>query len=220
MKRIDHPEFRFRRRAPAPPAKWSRIIVHWAGNTGRNDPGVGDAGEVVEYIGREGSGGWYHVVIDRDSAHTCIDPAKGRAGHAGPEQNREAIGVCIAQPAYPGTRVSDSFPVSRYSARAERTLAALPEAGHGVASTPYASRLYPVVFTLDPQTAANVARVCAELCDAHGIPRVFYATTNAELGDAIGVVCHHNVTRRKWDCVPWIKDLASAFEAEGFALSA
>lgn len=173
-------------RRSSTPRQWRGILLHWPG-------GSSGALDTIKYTDREGSGGWYHYVIDERGTYECTDPVHYRGAHAGAPWNDHYIGICIANPITPG-------------ATADRRIAAR---GLSVERIPYNGK---EVYSLDPTIAAAVAELCATLCDQFSIPFVFHDSPACDITapDFRGIACHHNVSARKWDCIPWLPVLREA----------
>ena len=204
--------FRFRASARRI-AKWKGIILHWTA-------GTSGAAAAVSYAGREGSGGWYHYIVDRSLIAECI-PTTHRAAHAGAPWNDHYIGIASAQPIYPGW----SLKGDRTRAEYDRRMAAVQKrwAGRGetlrIVDYPR-QRSTPTVFALDPGHAQQLVRLCAAECERHGIPKRVYVTDRpgAFVGTLPeGVIFHHQASSKgKWDCIPWLPVFEVAFAAAGF----
>lgn len=206
---IDYPDFRFRRNNA--PKKYTGIILHWTAGTNR-------APRAIEYTGRLGSGGWYHHIMDLSGIHQAIDPAKGRAGHAGSSWNSSTIGIAISQTVYPG--FSGAQNVSKYMTALEKNRKDLLEQSYDVEIVDYHNP-YPKVLSLDKTLAGEVAAHVSSLCDQFEITKAFHTglkKATVKPGKLNGVCCHHHVSSTKWDCIPWMNELTIAFDRAGFTL--
>lgn len=174
--------FKHGRRSDAP-RKWKGILLHWPG-------GSSSALRTAQYTDRDGSRGWYHYVVDEVGTYQCNDPMHYRGAHAGAPWNDHYIGVCIANPILP-------------DATADRRVIAR---GLDVRRIDHNGR---EVYSLDPTIARAVADLCADLCRQFDIPFVFDDAPDCDISepDFAGIACHHNVSSRKWDCVPWLPEL-------------
>lgn len=204
---IDYPDFRYRRNNA--PKKYDGIIVHWTAGTKRGDA-------AVKYTGREKSGGWYHQIMDLKGIHQAIDPAVGKAAHAGSNWNNTTIGVSIAQTVYPG--FSAAKDPAKYQRELERHKNLLIKQGYDVELVPYEGN-YPNVISLDQNLADAVAKHVGDLCEQFDIPKIFHtglSKATVKPGKLRGVCCHHHVSATKWDCIPWMNELTFAFDQAGF----
>jgi hypothetical protein len=197
---------------------WKGVCIHWSA-------GHAFGKETANYINREKSGGWYNFVMDREITYCCVDPKDKVAGHAGKDWNSKLIGVCIAQPVVylPGAL---KIGKDKYFYHMEKLLKKLKDRGYDVSIASYDSAQYPFVFTLDPSLSLAVADLSSWLCSEHDLPMVSVGTQNKQVigasvtykDERVGVVNHHHLTARKFDCAPWMDSLNSSFASYKFEI--
>lgn len=169
---------------------WRGVMLHWPG-------GSNSALKTAEYTDREGSGGWYHYVVDEVGTYECRDPLYYRGAHAGSPWNDHYIGVCIASPILVGPTADQRIRDRRLE----------------VVKKSYNDQ---TVYSLDAVIAAATMALVSSLCDRFGIPFEFHESLTADIDspDYRGILCHHHVNPRKWDCIPWMPELLAAFDVE------
>ena len=212
-----YPNFKYGKARPSN-HQWKGVCLHWSA-------GHGFAQETANYINRSNSGGWYNLVIDKDITFMCVDPSKKTAGHARPF-NEELIGICISQPVVylPGAlRIGQDA----YLKQMNRFHSKLISKGYKVQIIEYDDAQYPYVFTLDQNLSDAVAELTEQLCDEFNINKNYLSIEDKEIishpnvtfNDAsIGVMHHHHLTARKFDCVPWLPQLNESFKERNFEI--
>jgi hypothetical protein len=196
--------------------RWQGIVLHWSA-------GHSFAESTVNYINRPNSGGWYNYVIDKNWTFECVDPKVKRAGHAGSPWNNLTIGVCIAQPVVylPG---ATEIGKNRYYQEMVKLHTKLKNNGYNVEIIEQPGNQYPFVFTLDSELAFSVSELTEQLCNEHNIIKVITNSPEKQIVSPglkigtkdVGVVYHHSLTNRKFDCIPWLPNLTPQFENRGF----
>jgi hypothetical protein len=198
--------------------RWQGVVLHWAA-------GHSFAESTVSYINRDNSSGWYNYVIDKNWTFECVDPKRQRAAHAGSPWNDLTIGVCIAQPVVylPG---ATNIGRDRYYQEMVKLHAKLTENGYNVEIIEQPGNQYPFVFTLDQELAYSVSELTEQLCNEHNILKVFSSSPKKKTvspglyieNQRVGVVHHHSLTDRKFDCIPWLPNLTPEFQNRGFQI--
>jgi hypothetical protein len=209
--------FRYGKNRPAS-HRWSAICVHWSA-------GHAFAKETADYINREKSGGWYNYVLDKDITIQTVDPLYKTAGHAGSPWNTQTIGICIAQPVVylPGAL---KIGKDKYLDHMNKLHKKLKDRGYEVEIKEYESSRYPYVFSLDPSVSHAVADLSRSIAIEHNLPMLAVGTRNKGVigasvtykDERVGVVNHHHLTSRKFDCEPWMDSLNRSFSDQGFEI--
>jgi len=147
------------------------IILH--------DPAIthkSTAKSVANYVNREGSGGWYHIILDKDEAWEYRNPDTHLAGHAGKDFNSTTIGVCLAQQNVNLKRVGSGQTVANYRKHLEEDCEAMRASGYDVHVVERNSSWYPYEITLDEQIARDTALLLDMYANQYNIPKIICTT--------------------------------------------
>jgi len=175
-------------------------MIHWSAGNGNSTALINYLDRMITKYKESGGKdpkikphGWYHYVVDESGTWMLGDPEFNWGAHAGPPWNNHYIGVCIAHPIIA-------------SGTGRRAI------GNRDLTTSEKKYKGTTCFELDPKVALATMELVKHLCDFHDIP--FDLNTSVEQNvsspDYAGIICHHHVTKRKWDCEPWMDELEAA----------